>query len=401
MRTFEYKGYDASGAVARGLVEADGAKEARAQLATRGVFAESLTPAGSPAAAGRHRRSFHRASVRSAVYRETASLLRAGFPLTRALDFLIESPELPHCRSLLAGVRDRIKEGMDPVRALAEAGGLSPFETAVLDAGRRAGALDAGFDRAAEHLEESCRIRDRLLSAALYPAVVGLLAFAVAGVLLGVLLPSFARVWTEAGVELPWITRAFLAAGRALRWALPVLVLLGAAWAFRLRRRPLSPGTRLALDRRGYRLPGVGRARCALASMRFARTVHLLLDSGVQLLEALELAGRASGSPWVESLVAGELDAIRHGGRVSDSLRRIPPLAAHLPGWVEAGEVGGDLSGLLQSAATRCSEVWDRLLTRGLSLLEPALFVLLGGFVFLVALAVWLPILAMSRGIGL
>lgn len=400
MRTFEYKGYDASGRSARGLVEADGAKEARAQLAARGVFAESLAPAGSPVAGRGERSSFHRASVRSAVFREAASLLRAGFPLTRALDFLIESPELRHCRSLLAGVRDRIKEGADPVRALTEAGGLSPFETAVLDAGRRAGALESGFDRAAAHLEESGRIRDRLLSAALYPAVVGVLAFVVAAVLLGGLLPSFAKVWTEAGVPLPWITRVFLAAGRVLRWALPILVLLGVAWGIRLRRRPLSAAARLALDRRSFRLPGIGRARCALASARFARTVHLLLESGVQLIEALDLAGRASGSPWVESLVTGELDAIRHGGRVSDSLRRIPPLAVHLPGWVEAGEVGGDLSALLQSAATRASEVWDRLLARGLSLIEPALFVLLGAFVFLVALAVWLPILAMSRGIG-
>jgi general secretion pathway protein F len=401
VRTFEYKGYEASGAAARGLVEAESVKEARAQLAARGVFAENLTPAGSPAVGGGRLRSFHRASVRSAIYRETASLLRAGFPLTRTLDFLIESPEFRSSRGLLAGVRDRIKEGTDPVRALTEAGGLSPFETAVLDAGRRAGALDAGFDRAAAHLEEAGRIRDRLLSAALYPAVVGILAFGVAGLLLGGLLPSFAKVWTEAGVQLPWITRFFLAAGRGLRWGAPVLVLLcGALW-IRLRRRPLSPGTRLALDRRSYRLPGIGRARCALTSMRFARTVHLLLESGVQLLEALDLAGRASGSPWVESLVAGELDAIRHGGRVSDSLRRIPPLAAHLPGWVEAGEVGGDLSGLLQSAATRASEVWDRLLARGLSLIEPALFVLLGGFVFLIALAVWLPLLALSRGIGL
>lgn len=401
MRTFEYRGFNAAGAVSRGLVEADGAKQARAQLAARGVFVENLTSAGSEASGGADRRAFHRSGVRSSIYRETASLLRSGFTLIRALDFLIESPELQNCRGLLAGVRDRIKEGTDPVQALTEAGRLSVFEAAFLDAGRRSGALDAGLDRAAAHLEEGIRIRDRLLSAAIYPAVVGILALVVAVVLLGVLLPSFAGIWKEAGVELPWITRGLLAIGRGMRWGLPLGLLALGALGFQLRRRPLSPQVRLTLDRRIFRLPWVGRARAALVSMRFARTVSLLLNSGVQLLEALDLAGRAAGSRWVETRMAEELEAVRHGGRLSDSLRRIPPLAVHLPGWVEAGEAGGDLATLLQSAANRASEVWDRLLTRGLSLLEPVLFILLGGFVFLIALAVWLPILSLSRGMGL
>jgi len=401
VRTFEYRGFDGAGIASRGLVEADGTKEARALLAARGIFTERLTPAGSSKSSGSDRHSFRRPSVRSTVYREAASLLRAGLPLIRALDLLIDSPELRDCRRLLAGVRDRVKEGADPVRALAEAGGLSLFESSFLDAGRRVGALDVGLDRAAAHLEEGCRIRDRLLATAVYPVVVGVLAMVVAVVLLGILLPAFARIWQESGVSLPLITRMMLAVGRAMRWGVPLgCFALGFVWLL-VRRRTVSAEFRMTVDRRLFRFPWIGRARSALVSMRFARTVSLLLNSGVQLLEAMDLAGRASGSPWVEARVGEEIETIRHGGRLSDALRRIPPLSVHLPGWAEAGETGGDLPAMLNAAANRSSEVWERLLSRGLSLLEPVLFILLGGFVFLIALAVMLPILSLNRGLGL
>ncbi|MDZ4198129.1 MAG: type II secretion system protein GspF, partial [Kiritimatiellia bacterium] len=111
MQTFDYKAFDADGAARRGLVEADNPKEARARLAARGLMVQRLHAVGDPEKSTGGRRAFRRPSVRSAIYRELASLLRAGLPLTRALDLLIESPEMKDCRGLLAAVRDRVKEG--------------------------------------------------------------------------------------------------------------------------------------------------------------------------------------------------------------------------------------------------------------------------------------------------
>ncbi|MDZ4199066.1 MAG: type II secretion system F family protein, partial [Kiritimatiellia bacterium] len=291
--------------------------------------------------------------------------------------------------------------GEDPARPMAEDGDRPSFEAAILDAGRRAGVLDAGLDRAAAHLEESGRTRDRLLAMAVYPMVVGVVAILVAILLLGYLLPTFSRIWTQSGVELPALTRGMLAAGRSLRWAIPLLIGLGLLVARGLRRGNSGIRFRRALDRRLFRFPLIGRARSAWVSMRVARTLHLLLESGVQLIEALELAGRASGSRWIEECMAEEIESIRHGGRLSASFRRIPPLAAHLPGWVEAGEAGGELAEMLDAAATRAAETWERLLSRAMSFVEPLLFVLLGAFVFLVALSVMLPILSLNRNLGL
>lgn len=399
MKTFDYRGYDGAGRRVRGLVEADGLKDARERLAARGILPERLTPA--TAGGGRGAARWSRAGERAAIYRELASLLHAGLTMTHALDILIESPELALLRPTLAGIRDRVREGVSPADAFDGAGALTPFETAVLQAGQRAGALDDSMKRLASFLEEQDRIRSRVRSALIYPAVVGVLAVAIAILMLGFMLPSFARIFEEARIPLPALTRAVLATGRiAGILGLPVLVLAAAAVWIGRRRLRASPAVRARIERALARLPVVGRARAALSGMRFARTLSLLLRGGVPLLESLRMSGRATGSAWVEAEVDREAETVRHGGRLADAVRRVAPLQSTLPAWVQAGEAGGDLPGMLELAGTRCEELWDRTLTRAMALLEPALILILGALVFVLALAILLPILGMNQGMA-
>jgi general secretion pathway protein F len=399
MKTFEYRGYDAAGRRARGLVEADGLKDARERLAARGILPERLAPA--TAGGGRGAARWGRAGERAAIYRELASLLHAGLTMTHALDLLIESPELAAVRPALAGIRDRVREGVSPADAFDGSGALTPFETAVLQAGQRAGVLDDSMKRLAGFLEEQDRIRSRVRSALIYPAFVGVLAMAIAILMLGFMLPSFARIFHEARIPLPALTRIVLASGRvAGALGLPVLALAAAAvWIGRRRLRD-SPAARARVERALARLPVVGRARAALIGMRFSRTLALLLRGGVPLLDSIRMAGRATGSAWVELEIEREAETVRHGGRLADAVRRVEPLRTTLPAWVQAGEAGGDLSGMLDLAGGRCEEVWDRTLTRAMALLEPALILILGAFVFVLALAILLPILGLNQGMG-
>ncbi len=397
MTTFTYRGFEAGGRRAQGLIEAGSLKEARERLAARGILPEAVAAAAAPAGGAD---AFRQADRRAAIYRELSAMLRAGLTLVRALDLLIDSPEFAGVRSALAGVRDRIREGAGPAEAFAATRQPTPYEISMLEAGQRAGALDAACVRLADYLEDAGRVRSRLMTALIYPGVVAGLAGIVAAVMLGVLLPSFARVWEEARIPLPALTRVLLAAGRWLPIVGVPLLVVGAGWRWATRRRRASAGARARREQRRQRWPVYGPSWRALMALRFARTLALLLDGGVPLVEALLLAGRATGSAWIAGLADVEADRVRHGSSLADALRRMPPLAGSLPGWVQAGEASGSLSDMLGAAARQQQDHWERNVARAAALVEPLLIVALGAFVFLIALAILLPILQLNRSLG-
>lgn len=402
MKTFEYRGFDAGQRACRGLVEALDLKEAREKLAQRGILAEKIGPAGArrPARLKLGEAEFGTAT-RAMLYREAGSLVHAGLPLANALEVMIEAPELGESRSCLAGVRDRIREGSAFAAAMAAAStAVTPFELAVIEVGERAGTLDAVLDRLAGYLEEQQRLKERIQTAMIYPAIVLALAVVVAILMLGVMIPRVAQLLRDTGVVLPLLTRVTLAAGRlALPVAVPVAAVLAVGWFVIRRQMEQDADYRILWDRRWFRLPVVGRGYTVLVNLRFARTLAVLLGGGVPLVDGIGLAGRASGSPWVGRLALGAADAVRHGRSLADAIRMIPPLGGSLPGWIQAGEASGKIEGLLEHAAVRYQQEWDRLITRSLGVLEPVLILAVGGFVLLVALSILLPILSLNRSL--
>ena len=403
MRTFEYRGFDRAGGTRRGLIEGADVKEARERLAARGILAERLVPAGSRVRGLFRGGADLPAELRVVFYRELAVLLDAGLPLVAALEILIQSPEFGRGTVLLAGVRDRVREGAGLAAALATAGARpAPHERAIVEVGEKAGNLAEVLEKLAAFLEEQHRLRERIVSALIYPTIIFVFAVCVAVVMLGFVIPSAAQLLVrEARVELPWLTRAMITVGRALVWGVP-LVLAAAVGGVLAGRRAAARETavRQRMDRLWFRLPLIGRGYALVVNLRWARTLAMLLRGGVPLLEALPLAGRATGSAWVTAQMEKETEAVRHGSSLADAVRRVPVLAASLPAWIQAGEASGALERLLDTAADSYQHRWNRFATRALSVLEPALIALLGVFVLLVVLSVLLPIVAMNRALG-
>ncbi|MBN1557310.1 MAG: type II secretion system F family protein [Lentisphaerae bacterium] len=394
MKTFTYRGYDRAGRLRKGLIEALGVKDARETLAARGILAERLQASG--------RRAGFRAATRAMVYRELGALLRAGLPLVRALDILIDSPELGGARALLAGVRDRIREGVPLVTALAEgAPSVTAFEQAVLEAGERSATVDVMLERLADFIEEQERVVARIRQALIYPSIVVVAGICVAVVMLGVLAPRARALLADSGAAMPALTAGMIRTGAFLaRWGWAVLAAVAAAvWGAQtaLRRRV---GTRDALERRLFALPWLGRGLTALANFRFARTLAILTGGGVSPVDGMALAGRATGSAWIARCAAAESRAVQGGAALAEAVSRIEPLAVTLPGWIRIGEATGDLARLLERAAARYEAAWERFLARGLALLEPVLILLIGGFVLLVTVSVLLPVFSLTRAIG-
>ncbi len=401
MSTFRYRGFDATGRSRHGFLEALDLKDVREKLVGRGILPESEEVVAGPGAGGvRNERRAFRGVARAALYRELGALVKAGIPLSSALDVLLETPEQERYASRIALLRDRIREGQSLARALAEASPqVSTFERAAVEAGERSGRLDATLEQLADYLDGQSRLRESLASALIYPALVVVLALVVAVGLLGFVLPMLGGLFQESGVPLPLLTRSLLALSRALPVWLPVVlvVLPGGIWLLRRHWRT-GPAFQLRWLRRLDRWPLYRQGSRTLVSLRFARTLVLLMRGGVNAVEALDLAGQATGNAWVAGLVQQQAEAVRHGTSLSQAIRAVGPLES-LSGWIKAGEVSGDLIGLLDKAADRLQQRWQTYLARTMGLLEPALILLVGVFVLLVALAILLPVLSLNQAV--
>ncbi|NCD21340.1 MAG: hypothetical protein EOL90_00155 [Spartobacteria bacterium] len=401
MTTFDYKGFDAAGRPQSGLIEAADPKDARKRLAARGIFPETLQAAGGSAARRAAPKSAFVADVRTMFYRELAALLGSGVALVPALDVILQAPELDQARTLLAAVRDAVREGRPLNAALAAASPqVTPFEQSVMEVGERTGGMAEALERLAGFLEEQEKLREKLATALLYPAVVVSLAVIIGGLVLAFMLPLVGRMFAEAHLELPLLTRVLLASGRAAGLALLLLAVAGMGGVAVFRRRLRTDAAlRLRVDRKLFSVPLVGAGWRNLASLRFVRVLGLLLERGVGLIESVPLAGRASGSAWLADCARRETEAMGQGKPLVEVIRGIRPLHPSLAAWVQAGEAGGNLIGLLDNAAQRFQQRWERLASRGMLVLEIGLTVAVGLFVALIALAVLLPVLQMNKGI--
>ncbi|MGQ9663006.1 MAG: type II secretion system F family protein [Kiritimatiellia bacterium] len=393
MKTYQYRGFDREGRAARGLIEGLSPKDVRERLAVAGILAEELRETGSVAR--------FPLAVRAVVYRELGSLLVAGLPILRALDLLVNSPELTTVALPLAGIRDSVREGLSLADALKKASdSVSACEVALLRAGEQSGSIEKMLEGLASFLEEQEELREKIRSALIYPVIVITAGICVAILMLGLLLPRTREIVAGNRMPLPLITAFLLGVGRwAKVWIPAGLGLLGLLWILVHRRWRNDPDFRLACHRFVLRLPVLGRGLGILANLRFAHTFAVLLKGGVDAIEGFKLAGRATGNEWIAALTEREAEAVRHGIRLADAVRHIGPLAEGLPGWIETGEASGGLAELLERAAERYQARWERFLQRSLALLEPLLILLTGGFVLVITLAVLLPILTLSRSL--
>lgn len=393
MKSFSYRGYRTDGATCSGLAEAESPKAAREKLAGQGILVERLRNTSST-------RAGLSSSRRGVLYRELAALLRAGMPLVNALGTLLQTPELETSANVLAAVRDHVREGCSLAAALKSAIlDISPFEAATIDVAERTASLEAVLEQLAVFIETQETLRQRLQSAMIYPSLVLALGVVVAVVMLGVLLPRTQQM-IGGTTALPALTRGMLwLADAFFPWGVLVAavgLLATVAWR---RHAVRDADCRVLNDRRFYRLPLAGKGYRALVSSRFARTLGILVHSGVSLVEGVPLAARATGSAWCERLALKASDKIRHGCTLEAAVRDMPPLADALPGWIGVGEAGGDLARLLEHAADRCDRQFEHFLSKTLALLEPLLLLLIGAFVLLITLAVMLPVFSLTDAV--
>ena len=403
MAAFHYDAVTPAGRRARGVLEADTARAARAQVRERGLLVLDVQPVhgGVPGASGtRPARAGVRLSAREQAHltAQLAALAAAGLPLAEVLHAAAAQASQARVRAVLAAVRARVTEGYALSRALADHPRAFPaWYRASVAAGEQSGALADVLARLAEHLETRDATRQRVLLALIYPAVLGVVAVGITAALLAFVVPQVLDVFTRTGQALPLLTRVLLVVSEVLRTAWPVLagglVLAGAALVAAWRR----PGPRAGMERALTRVPLVGRLLRLSDSARFLRAYALLAGSGVGAVDALVLAGAGVGSVVMRAALDQAAVQVREGQSIHGALGAagaLPPLAVRL---LASGERGGELPAMAGRAAGAIEQELRGAVGALLAVLEPALVLVMGAVVLLIVLAVLLPVFDLNQ----
>lgn len=399
MPAYRFEALDAAGRTSTGLLDADNARAARAQLRAQKLVPLEVTPVGAQEGARevRLRRRVFNATALAIWTRQLAGLVSAGLPLERALTALADEAEDERQRELLAHLRSEVNAGSSFAKAL----GTAPREfdeiyRAVVAAGEQSGSLGKVLEKLADDLEERQALKARIVGAALYPAIVSLVAVVIVIFLVTYVVPQVASVFSGGKRSLPFLTVAMLALSDFVRhwgWLVALgLVAGGGALAVMLR----NEGFRLRFDAAWLRLPLVGRLSRGYNAARFAGTLAMLAGAGVPILKALQAAAETLGNRAMRADALEALVLVREGAPLAAALagkKRFPGLLAM---FARLGEQTGDLSTMLARAAQQLGQEVQRRAMQMATILEPLLIVTMGLVVMLIVLAVLLPIIELQ-----
>lgn len=400
MAGYRFDAVDAAGRRASGVLEADGPRQARAQLRERGlvpVSVETLAEAGAEAT-GRRRGQRLSSTDLALVTRQLATLLGAGLTIEETLSTCIEQSESAAAQRVLAGVRGEVRAGASLARALAGWPGVfSELYRTMVAAGEESGRLAGVLERLADYIESRDALRRRVVAAFIYPVLVTLVSVLVVTGLLTWVVPQVVSVFENSGQRLPVLTAAMIGLSGFLRdYGLGLLLLAGLGlFLFRLALREET--ARLAWHRLLLRLPVLGRVIRALDTARLASTLAILAGSGVPLLNALRAAAGVVGNLPMRHAVEDIHKRVREGGSLAGAIahtRRFPPMMSHL---VASGEASGRLDAMLDRIAEQQTRELDSRVMTLTALLEPALILIMGGVVLTIVLAILLPIFEMNQ----
>jgi len=328
---------------------------------------------------------------------ELATLLGAGIPVVEALDILRQRIESSAFKSVLDNVAKRVSSG----ESLSEAFGnsskrVSGVYIAALLAGEKSGNLEDVIRRYVRHEKLIGSVRSKAISAMIYPAILVLLSFVVVGIIVTNVVPAFSAFYVGLGSELPLMTRAIVSVSTFFADYFFGLLLFLVASALTILYAIRTTSTRVIMDAALLRTPVVGSLVVKFKASQIARTLSTLLDGGIPLLAALEVVQDSVGNRFLDQELRGVTRDIKEGSALSAALgrRRIfPPVGLKM---VEVGESTGALKEMLESVSDFFDEEIQTSLDRLMTLLEPALLILMGIIISAMLIALYMPLLQLG-----
>jgi type IV pilus assembly protein PilC len=324
---------------------------------------------------------------------ELAALLKAGLPLVQSIEVMLERQKHPVFRASLSTVRDKVKSGIALSDAFRDEGALyPPILSASLVAGERSGNLEGVLRRFVQYLRLNISLKKKAVAAAVYPIMLTFMMVGLGAIMVLKVIPSFQDFYRDFDIKLPWITRALMTFSRVVRdnqlWLLLGLGGTVAAWLAWSRRS----GSGAVMDRLLLRIPYLGRLMSMYATGQLSRTLAALLQGGLPLVNAMEVASASIGNRALAKAVAGATPLIREGRSLTTALESTGLLDNLALEMVKVGEQTGALADMLTAVADFYDEELDTQLATVMALVEPVMLVLMAFVVAGMVLAFYVPL---------
>lgn len=406
MPLFEYTGLDNSGHKVSGRIDGPGSVLVCQQLRERGIFPTDVRESSLVGVRRRWsdlRSLLQRCSTAelASATRQLATLLVAGLSLDTALGSVAEQSDQSMVGQVLANVREDVVQGNSLHESLAKHRTVFPdLFINMVQVGENSGTLDKTLHRLADFLESQGRTRARIQAALAYPVLMTLVGSTVLAFLFVFVIPQITRMLQEMKIALPWPTLLLINLVDLLV-ALWWILLLGLVLGFTgLRRYWRTEAGRMRIDRMLLKAPVFGRLLLLIATTRFARTLGTLLQSGVPLLKALDVARNLLANRVLRRAVETVRLRVQEGASLAGVLRETAVFPSMLVQLTAAGEQSGKLEEMLFRVADTYEHQTDLAISGMLSLLEPLMILFMGVVVGFAVLAILLPIFQASQGFG-
>ena len=329
---------------------------------------------------------------------ELATLLKAGLPLVHSLDILRKRVPNPTLRAALDDVHAKVRSGMSLSEAMDAQQLFSGVYTASLMAGEKSGSLEGVIRRYVQHMKVLSSVRAHVVSALIYPVVLVVLSIGVIGLIVFQVVPEFAEFYAQygAGAALPLSTRIVVAVSNNIVGSASLILVAIAAVVVGIMLVLRQPAQLRRLHGAILRLPYFGPLARRFATAQVARTMATLLAGGIPLVNALDIAARATGNRSIGDHLSVVATQVREGRSFAQSLAEggmLPHIAVEM---VEVGESTGALADMLNSVADFYDEENETSLTRFSNLIQPVLLVVMGIVIAGLLLSLYMPLFQLS-----
>lgn len=391
-----------SGEIVEGVYAAQSEADLRRELEDKGLHVLSLKPRlrlGGLSFGGESRKvKRHEFLV---FNQELATLLKAGMPLVQSLDILRSRLSNPVFKSVLDDVHEKVRSGTALSDAFGAHGDLFPsVYTASLMAGERSGNLDAVLRRFVAYSKTIDTVRSKTVSAMIYPVILVALAAVLVGIIIIKVVPTFADFYASFDRELPLSTRMIVAVSDVIRaqfWLILIAIAAAALGFFTWIRQP---GRGAQFDRWMLKMPIIGPSIHKFTTSQMARTLATLLGGGIPLVNAIEIAARSTGNRHMGKELEIVATRVREGQGFANTLldrKVVPDVGIKM---IEVGESTGALTEMLNSLADFYDEEIETEVARFVTVIEPAMLVVMGVVIAGIVLALYLPLFQLSSVMG-
>jgi general secretory pathway protein F, putative len=332
--------------------------------------------------------------------KQMSVMLESGIPLNNAVDILEQQATSKNLKSSLKIVSKSLKEGSQLSKAMLDQEGMFPdLLIRMVQAGEKTGKLDEVLEKMSEHYNKELKTSRQIRGAMIYPAVLAFLAVGAVLALLYVVIPSFSGIFEQSGMAMPLPTRIVLAASNFVRSYWYILFGVTGILVFLFLRYRSTEAGRYQLDRLKLNLPVIKGPMQKIVTARFASTLAILTSAGIPLVEAIESAAATTNNAVVIEKMKIANEGLQKGERLTGMITStglFPPMMLSM---VKIGEESGSLESMLVKTSDYYEEELETAIKQLLSLLEPAMIIVMGVIIGGIVASVMLPMFELAHAV--